>query len=117
MVLFLIMKDGKRVLFVCTQNWHRSKTAETIFSKDRRFQVKSAGTNAFAETPLSKELIQWPDIIFVMEQRHEDRIKERFAEEIKGKHIINLAIPDRYRYMDPVLISILKEKINACFAK
>ena len=101
----------QKVLFICSQNWHRSKTAETIFSKKKDVEVKSAGTNSFAETPLSKELLVWADIIFVMETHHKEYIMQAFSEAIKEKQIVVLDVADRYRYMDPVLIQILKSKV------
>jgi len=60
----------KKVLFVCTVNRFRSKTAEEIFKS--KFNVKSAGTSELANTPLSRELLEWADYIFVMEESHKN---------------------------------------------
>jgi protein-tyrosine phosphatase len=68
----------QNILFICSQNWHRSKTAETIFSKQNRFNVRSAGTNSYAETPLSIDLLNWADNIFVMEDHHKEKIINKF---------------------------------------
>ena len=46
-----------------------------------------------------------------MEARHRRVIRQRFRERIDGKSIVNLAIPDRYRYMDPVLVVLIEKKM------
>jgi predicted protein tyrosine phosphatase len=56
-------------LFVCSQNRLRSPTAEHIFTGHSGIEVSSAGTNNDAENPLTPELIEWADTIFVMERR------------------------------------------------
>ncbi|MHA2006125.1 MAG: hypothetical protein ACXABO_01610 [Promethearchaeota archaeon] len=53
---------------MCTANRFRSKTAEDIFNEDLRFEVKSAGTDILAKTPINKTLLEWVDYIFVMEE-------------------------------------------------
>jgi predicted protein tyrosine phosphatase len=103
--------NKKNILFVCSLNWHRSKTAETLFSKFERFNVKSAGIKKYAETPITKELIDWSDTVFVMEEKHKTYITEKFIDSKKEDNIIILDIEDKYNYMDPKLIHILEEKI------
>lgn len=103
--------DKKNILFICSLNWHRSKTAETIFSKYEQLNVKSAGTKKYAETPLTKELIEWADSIFVMDEEHKTFIQNNFISSKKEDNIINLGIEDKYNYMDPELIGILEEKL------
>jgi predicted protein tyrosine phosphatase len=46
-----------------------------------------------------------------MERKHKDLIKARYTASLAGKPIITLHIEDHYRYNDPELIQILKEKI------
>lgn len=57
-----------KVLFVCSQNKLRSPTAEQVFSRWPGIEVMSCGLNNDAENPARPELIEWADIIFVMEQ-------------------------------------------------
>jgi predicted protein tyrosine phosphatase len=102
----------ENILFVCSLNWHRSKTAEKLFSKFEQLNVKSAGIKKYAETPLTKELIDWADKIYVMDEEHKTFIQEKFRGSKKEDDIINLNIEDKYNYMDPELIDILKEKLN-----
>lgn len=61
----------RNILFVCSRNKWRSKTAETIFKKKSNFNVKSAGTSKTAERTINLELISWADEIFVMEKKPE----------------------------------------------
>ena len=101
----------KSVLFVCSQNRLRSPTAEQVFSMRDDLEVASAGTNHDAEIRLSSELIEWADMIFVMEKAHRTKVQRRFRTVLKGKRVICLDIPDDYAFMDPTLIDILEERV------
>ena len=74
--------------------------------------VPSAGTAVDAENPVSAELIEWADIVFAMEMAHRRRLNERFGKLLRTKQIVVLGIPDRYKYMDPELIEILRDKVS-----
>ncbi len=67
------------LLFVCSRNQWRSRTAETIFRDDPRMRVRSAGTAPSARTRVNQRLIDWTDLIFVMERRHEEQLRNRFG--------------------------------------
>lgn len=97
-----------RVLFVCSRNKWRSRTAETIFKNNSDLQVKSAGTSNEARVKVSEKIIAWADLIFVMERHHKEKFKEKFRSLMDQKRIIVLDIPDEYKYMDDELIEILK---------
>lgn len=56
------------ILFVCSKNKWRSPTAETIFAEKEGLDVLSAGLNKDSENPLTSELVEWADTIFVMEK-------------------------------------------------
>ncbi|RLI13114.1 phosphotyrosine protein phosphatase [Candidatus Bathyarchaeota archaeon] len=99
----------KRVLFVCTGNMDRSPTAESLLSSKKNFEVKSAGTWIHARNKISKDLIEWADVIFVMEDYHKDVILDICPE--ADNKVIVLGIPDIYERNDPRLIEILKKKI------
>ena len=58
------------LLFLCARNRWRSPTAERIFAGIGGVETCSAGVRPDAEQPLTAELIEWADIIFVMEPRH-----------------------------------------------
>lgn len=101
----------KNYLFVCSQNRLRSPTAEQIFSVRDDIEVASAGTNNDAENPLTGELIEWADEIFVMERVHRSKIQKRFGRFLNGKRIVCLDIPDDYAFMDPALVMVLERRM------
>jgi predicted protein tyrosine phosphatase len=88
----------------------RSFTAETIYSSDTRHLAKSAGTSLHARVKLTGELIRWADIIFPMEKKHEEFIRETFPDESVTKKIICLDIPDTYYFMEPALVELIKAR-------
>ena len=101
----------KKLLFVCSQNRLRSPTAEAVFSEYEGVEAIGAGTNADAETPVSGDLIEWADVIFVMEQTHKNKVSAQYRALLKGKRIVVLDIPDIYECMQPELIQLLKAKV------
>ena len=107
----------KRVLFVCSQNRLRSPTAEQVFSNRAGFEVASAGTDPAADTPVSPELLEWADVIFVMERAHRNRLMKRFGPHLESKRIVCLDIPDEFEYMDPALVKLLEAKVGPFFAR
>ena len=101
------MEDPVRehILFVCTANVDRSRTAEDLYRDDPRFEVKSAGTAPFAKNPLTRELLQWADRVFVMcekEDRHQTLIKLRFPD--AKTPVVDLDVEDRWRRGHPELV-------------
>ncbi|NQU66375.1 MAG: phosphotyrosine protein phosphatase [Candidatus Marinimicrobia bacterium] len=104
----------KKILFVCSENRLRSPTAEAIFSEFERVQAIGAGTNADAETPVSGDLIEWADVILVMEKTHRNKITKKYKELLKGKKLVVLDIPDKYKFMQPELIQLLKSRVMRC---
>ncbi len=100
-----------KVLFVCSQNRLRSPTAEAVFADYPGVEASSAGTNADADNPVSLDQIEWADIIFVMEDTHRQRLKEMFSKVLKTKKVVVLGIPDRYSYMNPELVQLLKLRV------
>jgi len=100
------------VLFVCSMNKWRSRTAETIFKDNRSHNFKSAGTENDARIRVSEKLINWADLIFVMEKRHRQRLQEKFHQLLDDKKIVVLDIEDDYQYMDEELIESLRTSVT-----
>lgn len=100
------------VLFVCSRNRWRSRTAETIFKNHQEHKIKSAGTENDARVRVSEKLVRWAELIFVMEKRHKQRLIEKFDEALSGKKIIVLDIEDNYGYMDEELIEMLTVSVR-----
>lgn len=101
-----------RVLFLCSLNRWRSPTAEQIFAEHPGLECSSAGLNNGADNPLTPDLVEWADLIFVMERAHKAKLSSRFRDQINGKRVICLGIPDNYPYMDPALVRLLKSKVT-----
>ncbi len=98
------------ILFVCSANMCRSPMAEAhlkYLTRDlKRVKVRSAGTRAIRGTPMSigaknlleeeglethhqsisiaKPILEWADLIFVMEERHKKQLID-FSPESRGK--------------------------------
>lgn len=101
-----------KVLFVCTANKLRSPTAEDVFRDYPGIEAISAGTDATAPTPLTKELVASADLIFAMENHHRERIRKKYRQRPADSRIITLHIPDEYERGDPTLIALLQEKVE-----
>jgi len=103
----------QRILFVCTANVDRSRTAEDLYARDPRYDVRSAGTAAFATQTLSRELLQWADRVFVMNERHDQhrtQLRLRFPD-VKTT-IVDLDVEDRWRRGDPQLVQLLLRRLG-----
>ena len=106
-----------KILFVCSANKHRSKTAEAYFSKSiPDMEFDSAGTNHTVcdkegTVKLEEKHLEWADKVVVMEAHHQNLInrhtKFRYQDKISALHI-----PDEYEYMDSELIATLEEKME-----
>jgi predicted protein tyrosine phosphatase len=101
------------ILFVCGKNRHRSTTAEEIFAGMDGIEVSSAGTSPDAECPVSADLLEWADQVFVMEQRQRRYLQTHFGAVLKDKKIICFGVPDVYSYMQPELVALLRTKVIA----
>lgn len=99
------------VLFVCGKNRLRSPTAEQVFADWPGIETASAGTGHDADCPVSAELVAWADLVLVMEASHRAKIAARFQPQLRGKRVAVLGIPDRYEYMAPELVRLLREKV------
>lgn len=101
-----------KLLFLCSQNKRRSLTAEKLFDGYKGCEARSAGTESNSRVKVTAGLIGWADIIFCMEKKHVRRIREKYAEELMGKKVICLNIPDEYEYMDEELQELLTSYVE-----
>jgi predicted protein tyrosine phosphatase len=100
------------ILFICSKNRWRSRTAETIFKSDPTHEFRSAGTENDARIKVNEKLINWAGLIFVMEKRHKQRLREKFHSLLSDKKIVILDIEDNYQYMDEELIETLRTSVT-----
>ncbi|MDH5459250.1 MAG: phosphotyrosine protein phosphatase [Nitrospinota bacterium] len=104
-------KTVKKLLFVCSENKLRSATAEAVFSEYEGVEAIGAGTNKDAITPVSGDLIEWADVILVMETMHRNKISAKYKNLLKDKQVVVLGIPDNYQRMQVELIRLLEAKV------
>lgn len=101
------------MLFICSKNKWRSPTAEAVFADHPGVETDSAGLANDADVRLSEEQIEWADVILVMETVHRTRLNQKFCRALAEKKVVVLGIPDRYPYMDDVLVELLKVRCSA----
>jgi len=99
-----------KILFVCTGNVDRSRTAQEMFDGVEDVKAKSAGTSITAPTKLSKELIDWADVVFVMEYKHQKTVLKLNPE--AWRKVECLDIPDIYAHGEPELKKLLIERLR-----
>lgn len=105
------------ILFLCTANVQRSKTAQELFQAiDTSNNYKSAGlskkyVDKAGTTLCTEELLDWSDKIYVFEDFHIERIT-RYTYKKHLHKITNLKIEDKYQYWQKELILLLLEKLQ-----
>ena len=100
------------LLFICSRNKWRSRTAEKLYRNFPDYVAKSAGTEPGSRQRVTEGLLGWADVVFVMESRHRDYLREKFPEAIADKRVICLRISDDFAYNDPELIELLKMNLS-----
>jgi len=100
------------ILFICSRNQWRSPTAEQVWRDHPGLSVKSAGTSRNAKKSVTADMLKWADVVFTMEQKHKNRLVADFSRILEHKPVHVLDIPDDYQYMDPDLVSIVKETVS-----
>jgi predicted protein tyrosine phosphatase len=82
-----------------------------VFASWPGVETDSAGLAPDAETVLSAEQVEWADVIFVMEKAHRAKLTQRFKQQLRGKKVVCLDIPDDYEFMQPELVSLFERKV------
>mgnify|MGYP001586568676 FL=1 len=98
-----------RLLLVCSANVQRSVTGAGLFGGCPGIETESAGTDPEeGRTPVSQDLIDWADIVFVMDEEgdgHASFIRSNFN--VSDKKIYDLGIKDVYFTHQPELKSLI----------
>ncbi|MDB5089430.1 MAG: protein tyrosine phosphatase [Mucilaginibacter sp.] len=98
------------LLFICSKNQWRSPTAEMLFKNHALHKARSAGTSDKARIKVNQKLLDWADVIFVMERKHKELLRQRHI--ISGKQLVVLGIEDLYPYGDLALVEILQKALE-----
>ena len=104
-------KRLRRVLFVCHLNRSRSATAERLFCKRRDLDVRSAGTATDALVRVNKQMLEWANVIFTMDETQQHALERMFPDHPAVQHLICLDIPDDFAFLQPDLVKLLEERV------
>lgn len=105
------------VLFLCTANACRSRTAEELFGAlAPSHEYKSAGLSykyvaRENSTLCDEEMLSWADKIFTFEDMHIQRIQQHTGAQYLYK-IENLLINDEYVYFQRELVLLLLQRVK-----
>lgn len=101
----------KHVLFLCSRNRLRSPTAEQVFAEWPGVETASAGVSNDAAQPVTVELLEWADLIVVMEPVHREKLNARWRPHLRRARVVCLHIPDDYEFMEPALVAQLQVRV------
>ena len=101
----------RRVLFVCRQNRKRSATAERLFCKREDLDVRSAGTAADALVRVNLHMLEWADVIFIMDADQRRWLETAFKDHPALAKVVCLDIPDHFEFLQPELIALLETRV------
>ena len=88
----------------------RSPTAERMFSKRPDLEVRSAGTATDALARVNDQMLDWADLIFIMDEQQRRSLRRRFTGHPALDRLICLEIPDGYTFLQPELMSLLQSR-------
>lgn len=100
-------KEKTKVLVVCAGNFCRSPTGEELIALNEDYEAKSCGLYYGSVVEVSRELVDWANIIVVMEQY----MKNHLATFVNPDKIVVLNIPDLYYYGSPQLVNLMTERL------
>lgn len=101
------------LLFVCSRNQWRSPTAERVVRRwGAPFEARSAGTSPQARVRVNERSLAWADVVFVMEARHREQLRERFGAAARAREVVVLDIPDAWTADDPELVAMLDRRVR-----
>ncbi len=101
------------VLFICSKNLWRSPTAERVYCNDPRLAVRSRGLSPKAARRISPNDLRWADLVFVMEHEHLAKLRSQHRSALGQRPVHVLEIPDQYPLMDPRLIALIQQGVEA----
>lgn len=103
-------QEPVRALFICHFNKKRSATAERVFGKDPTLDVLSAGTSDEALVQVNQRMLEWADIVFVMDPDQIRDLQRMFPGHAAMDRVVCLQIRDVYDFLDPQLVTLLQER-------
>lgn len=104
------------LLFICSRNKWRSRTAEHLYRNFPGYVAQSAGTQYGSGRRVTAGMIGWADWIFVMETKHREYLERKFPDAVADKQVVCLRIPDEFLFNDPDLVALLKATLSPYIA-
>ena len=88
-------------------NWENVFTLVEKYFKEKfpELDVRSAGTHYGYPYQVNEEILEWADIIHVMDLSHDKFIAERYPLHLKKVNVVGIS--DQYDTDDPYLIEII----------
>ena len=99
------------MLVLCHYNMTRSATAERLFCKRGDLDVRSAGTSPDALARVNTLMLDWADVIFIMDDLQRRSLATMFPDHPALQRLVCLDIPDRFTFLEPELIKLLEERV------
>ena len=88
----------------------RSPTAERMFSKRADLEVRSAGTASDALARVNTQMLDWADLIFIMDEQQRGSLRRLFPAHPALERLICLDIPDEFVFLQPQLMTLLETR-------
>jgi predicted protein tyrosine phosphatase len=105
------MSQPRRLLFICRLNRSRSATAERLFAKRADLDVRSAGTAPDALVRVNANMLDWADLIFVMDPEQRHWLQREFTGHPALAHVVCLDISDDFTFLQPELVELLEQRV------
>jgi predicted protein tyrosine phosphatase len=100
-------KKMKNLLFVCEGNEQRSPSFEAWFKEHRpKYNVRSAGTHSVYFEQINKEILEWADLVFLMDLEQERFISGEFPQFLSKTEIIGCS--DQYARGESQLVRVIE---------
>lgn len=99
------------MLFLCHYNMTRSATAERLFCKRPDLDVRSAGTSPDALARVNALMLEWADVIFIMDDVQRRSLAAMFPDHPALQRLVCLDIPDNFTFLEPELVKLLEERV------
>ncbi|MCA1560152.1 MAG: protein tyrosine phosphatase [Acidobacteria bacterium] len=84
-----------------------------MFSKRNDLEVRSAGTSADALARVNARMLEWADVIFIMDDHQRRSLGDMFPAHPALERVVCLDIPDDFNFLDPQLMRLLQERVDA----
>jgi protein-tyrosine phosphatase len=114
MIADLALESQVHIDSAGTGGWHSGARA------DHRMRA-AATARGYDLTSVARQVKETDlaefDLILVMEPVHRRRLNQKFGRALAGKQVVVLDIPDRFEFMDPALVELLKQRCGRYFPK